>query len=135
MTDFRFNGKGNKVWDKDSLKRTLVRDYPGAQSLQEAVAMARNNGIETKADVKNPDNPEIKPTPLSTAVIDSEIDPVALAWRNAVAGQERAEDAHPNWRQSVSLEDLQRVALMPVRTVEEINAWSQACIDLIHLHK
>lgn len=138
MSEFKFNGYKNQVWDGDSLRRTLVRDYPGANSLQEALEMAKKERSprESLDDAMRDHErfeeiPKTSPKPSLTEVSVKEDDPLLLAMRIAIAAQVEAQNAHPDWQMRVTGDDLVRTARMPISTVAEIKAWGEACVKLI----
>lgn len=51
--DFKYKAYKNQVWDKDSLKRVLLRDYQG-KTLQEALEheRVRIRALKQKTDPK-----------------------------------------------------------------------------------
>jgi len=105
------NSYRGEVWDSESLKRTLVRDYPGAKSLHEAVKMARTNPAKTS----EPDLKENKENPLTEA------------YRTAVLELEKVYDPNAQY----DPEKVKELAIKPLKTVQDVNSWKEAWLALI----
>ncbi len=101
-----------KCNNKDSLKRALVRDYPGAGSLQEALAQAR--GKPYSEPVIIPDNS----------------DNVINTYRSAVSEIEMVYD-HTQDYDSASVA---RLALGLLQDARSIDLWRDGWLSLIETH-
>lgn len=117
MTDFKFNGKGSNVWDKDSLRRTLVRDYPGASNVQEALSKARELlSSETKTS-----------TPVTDVIApptDYEI------MRDCIKAIEAVYDPSADYDPLVVAE----LSFLPLKTPADAFKWRDAWLELIKQH-
>ena len=111
MSRFRMNSYRGEVWDSESLKRTLVRDYPGAKSLHEAVRMAKTNPAKTS----EPDLKENKENPLTEA------------YRTAVLELEKVYDPNAQY----DPEKVSELAVKPLKTVQDVISWKEAWLTLI----
>ena len=108
------NSYRGEVWDNESLKRTLVRDYPGAKSLHEAVSMARTNPAKTS----EPSLKEYRENPLTEA------------YRTAVLELEKVYDPEAPY----DPEKVKELAAKPLKTVQDVISWKEAWMTLIETH-
>lgn len=114
MSHFKFNTFKGHAWDSESLKRTLVRDYPGAKTLQEAVSMAKSK----PAQVIEPKLEEKKENPLTEL------------YRTAVSEIEKVYDPLANY----CPETVKELATKPLKTSQDVISWRDRWLDLIRSH-
>ena len=109
------NSYRGEVWDSESLKRTLVRDYPGAKSLQEAVSMAKSKPAQVKEPV---------------LIQEKEEDPLTETYRTAVLEIEKVYDPLANY----CPETVKELATKPLKTSQDVISWRDGWLDLIRSH-
>jgi hypothetical protein len=123
--DFKMNGKANQVWDGDSLKRTLVRDYPGASNVQEALAQARakqdpNEHIPFPCETKTKTPVTDVPVPAT----DYEI------MRDCIKAIEAVFDPVAKYDPEI----VSQLAKGTLETAEDAIKWRDGWLDLIKEH-
>lgn len=117
MSEFKFQGKGNQVWDKDSLKRALVRDYPGARTVQEALAQA----IKEKKEIPKTENS-----------LTEDSDP-ALIFEQAKRAIEAVFDENVDY-EKLYPDKYQEIAQIELKTPSDVFKWQALWLELIDEH-
>lgn len=115
MSNFKFSGKGDKVWDPDSLRRALVKDFPGCKTVQEAIELERSR-------LKG-DNPP--PIPPLTEV--SETTPIYDLTRDALKAIEAEFDPIAKYPPEI----VRQLAEKQLKTAQDVIEWRDAWLTLI----